>query len=215
MSISRLRVLAVTALAAPLAFGTTAARAQFAPGHNIPSAAGKPKEAPPDALPGAQTDKARVTPLDKPNTDIPPTEALFDAINRGDITSARDAISRGADLAGKNILGLTPLELSVDLGRNDITFLLLSYRGLDDTTHRAPPQVAESRPGRAGRAAAAREHAADRAAERAERAQAQREAAAARAGARAAAPRTPQLYAGDGGTPVPNAGFLGFDAGRR
>ena len=61
-----------------------------------------------------------------------PTEALFDAINRGDIAAARDAISRGAELNGHNILGMTPMELSVDLGRNDISFLLLSMRGTDN-----------------------------------------------------------------------------------
>ena len=61
-----------------------------------------------------------------------PTDALFDAINRGDIATARDAISRGADLQGQNILGMTPLELSIDLGRNDISFLLLSMRAADD-----------------------------------------------------------------------------------
>jgi hypothetical protein len=61
-----------------------------------------------------------------------PTEALFDAINRGDIATARDAISRGADLHGHNVLGMTPLELSVDLGRNDISFMLLSMRAADD-----------------------------------------------------------------------------------
>jgi hypothetical protein len=30
-----------------------------------------------------------------------------------------------------------------------------------------------------------------------------------------AAPQMPRLFAGDGGTPNPNAGFLGFDASRR
>ena len=60
-----------------------------------------------------------------------PTDALFDAINRGDINAARDAISRGANLRGHNVLGMTPMELSVDLGRNDISFLLLSMRGAD------------------------------------------------------------------------------------
>ena len=45
-----------------------------------------------------------------------PNDALFDAINRGDIAAARDAISRGADLGARNILGMTPMELSVDLG---------------------------------------------------------------------------------------------------
>ena len=65
-----------------------------------------------------------------------PNEALFDAINRGDIGAARDAISRGADLQGHNILGMTPLELSVDLGRNDISFLLLSMRAGDEKANR-------------------------------------------------------------------------------
>jgi hypothetical protein len=79
------------------------------------------------ALPGAQSnpdDVAKAT-----NTDLQPTDALFDAVNRGDITTARDAIGRGADLNAHNVLGMTPLDLSVDLGRNDITFLLLSLRG--------------------------------------------------------------------------------------
>ena len=78
-------------------------------------------------MPGAQSnpdDVAKAT-----NTDLPPTDALFDAVNRGDIVTARDAIGRGADLTAHNVLGMTPLDLSVDLGRNDITFLLLSLRG--------------------------------------------------------------------------------------
>ena len=61
--------------------------------------------------------------------DMPPTEALFDAINRGDLAAAKDAINRGADINGRNVLGLTPLDLSVDLGRNNISFVLLSLRG--------------------------------------------------------------------------------------
>src|ERR1700757_1385559 len=69
--------------------------------------------------------------LSRPPSDMEPTDALFDAINRGDIGAARDAISRGADLRGHNVLGMTPMELSVDLGRNDISFLLLSMRGED------------------------------------------------------------------------------------
>ena len=32
--------------------------------------------------------------------DLQPTDALFDAINRGDIAAARDALNRGADLNG-------------------------------------------------------------------------------------------------------------------
>jgi ankyrin repeat protein len=81
---------------------------------------------PPVAIPGARPRTDAVAPAERAASDLPPTEALFDAINRGDIVTARDAISRGADLDGTNLLGVTPLELSVDLGRNDISFLLLS-----------------------------------------------------------------------------------------
>ena len=84
----------------------------------------------PDAVPG---DKARApaAPSTRVAGDMQPTDALFDAINRGDIATARDALNRGADLNGVNVLGMTPMELSVDLGRNDISFLLLSMRGED------------------------------------------------------------------------------------
>ena len=71
-----------------------------------------------------------------------PTDALFDAINRGDIAAARDAVSRGADLGGRNLLGMTPLDLSIDLARKDITFMLLSMRGGDSAPNRGPPTPA-------------------------------------------------------------------------
>lgn len=145
---------------------------------------------PPDALPGARVDKDRVTPADRGIADMKPTDALFDAINRGDITTARDAISRGADLQGHNLLGMTPLELSVDLGRNDITFLILSYRGVDGALPKGPT-------------------AGTREAARPTRAEARRAAQAAAPPPRPAAP-APRSYASDGGTPVPSAGFLGF-----
>src|SRR5689334_9133783 len=98
-------------------------------GHNPGAEAEKPKPPPPEALPGARTDKERVAPPDRSTSDMSPNEALFDGINRGDIAAVRDAIDRGADLKGPNVLGLTPIELSIDLGRNDISFLLLSLRG--------------------------------------------------------------------------------------
>ena len=127
-----------------------------------------------------------------------PTEALFDAINRGDIGSARDALSRGAELRGHNILGMTPLELSVDLGRNDISFLLLSMRAAD-----------EGRPAQAAGAKSAAKPPAE----------AGRVAPAASGGGpphrRRLPSQTARLYSGDGGTPNPSAGFLGFDFGRR
>ena len=89
----------------------------------------KAKIPPPPAVPGATARPGTVTPAERATADLPPTEALFDAINRGDIMTARDAVARGADIDASNLLGLTPLELSVDLSRNDITFLLLSLRG--------------------------------------------------------------------------------------
>src|ERR1700742_258930 len=94
------------------------------------ASAEKPPVAAPDAIPGA-TARAPAAPASKGTADLSPTDALFDAINRGDIAAARDALNRGADLNGVNILGMTPMELSVDLSRNDISFLLLSMRGED------------------------------------------------------------------------------------
>src|SRR5271165_456866 len=106
-------LLAATVAADPL-------YAQIIPGQGL----GKPQQKPaappqPPALPGARSDKAMVAPPERPLSDMQPNDALFDSINRGDIASARDAISRGADLGAKNVLGMTPLELSIDLGRND------------------------------------------------------------------------------------------------
>ena len=98
---------------------------------------------------GCRVEPAAPRPSNRAPTDMEPTEALFDAINRGDIATARDAISRGADLHGHNILGMTPLELSVDLGRNDISFMLLSMRAADDGRRRAGAGGARQR--RSGR----------------------------------------------------------------
>jgi hypothetical protein len=156
-----------------------------------------PKQTAP-ALPGAQPGLG-AAPRDSATTDMSPNDELFDAINRGDIASAKDAISRGADLRAENILGMTPLELSVDLSRNDITFLLLSFRdeglppphsavqtvsapatSLTQSTKPANPRVAATKP---------RTH-------------------------QPAANAIPvsRVYANqsDPGTPDPSAGFLGF-----
>jgi ankyrin repeat protein len=152
--------------------------------------------APPPALPGSGPGKA-TAPLTRVPTDMEPNDALFDSINRGDIATARDAISRGADLHARNILGMTPLELSIDLGRNDISFMLLSMRAGDDT-----------RPAQAQRAAAAKDNA--------KQPVRQAKKASPRPVTPApAAQQTARLFSGDGGTPNPNAGFLGFDSGRR
>ena len=163
-----------------------------------PSGSAAAKIPPPPALPGAASTSSPA-PANRAPVDMQPTDALFDAINRGDIATARDAISRGADLHGQNILGMTPLELSIDLGRNDISFLLLSMRAGDD--------------GRGGRAATAKTGAKQPPAKQAKQVPPRQPArVAATAPAQA---QTARLYSGDGGTPNPNAGFLGFDSGRR
>ncbi len=93
---------------------------------------------------------------------------------------------------------MTPMELSVDLGRNDISFLLLSMRGADDGGGSAPAKALPNAT------------------------QLALEKAATRPRPRRARPvkpipvankpiATPKLFANDGGTPQPNAGFLGFD----
>lgn len=158
---------------------------------------------PPSALPGSRTEPTAVAPAQRVQTDMPPTEALFDSVNRGDLPGARDAISRGADLQGTNVLGLTPLELSVDLGRNEISFLLLSLRGSSGFGASRPSETAAppKPPTRAERQAAAQ-------AERARRSQVSARPAADRA------PQAPRLFSGNGGAPNPQAGFLGFDAAR-
>jgi hypothetical protein len=153
----------------------------------------------PPALPGAKSDPSLVAPATKLPTDMNPTDALFDAINRGDIAAARDAINRGADLDGQNVLGMTPMELSIDLSRNDISFLLLSMRGGDSGSRQPPPQQTAKGKG-------------------------QKPAHDIFAATKAAPvpkvtapppPRVARLFSGDGGTPVPQAGFLGFDSSGR
>jgi hypothetical protein len=159
-----------------------------------------PKVAPPPALPGAAQNAGSFAPSFRPSTDLEPTEALFDAINRGDLAGARDAISRGADLNGHNILGMTPMEVSVDLGRNDISFLLLSMRGAENGRGRpAGPVEAAAKPTPAK--PAARSSATP--------------AKAAAAPQPQAIHQTAKLFSGDGGAPIPNAGFLGFDTSHR
>lgn len=167
-----------------------------------------PKQAPPPALPGARAEPTTSTPAEKTTLDLPPNEALFDAINRGDLATAKDSLNRGADLNARNVLGLTPLDLAVDLGRNQISFLLLSLRGGAGYGSGQPPPstgAAPARQTRAQRIAAAR-------ATREDRSDTQPVAARASAGAAMPAPRR---FAGDGGAPVPQAGFLGFDTNAR
>jgi hypothetical protein len=173
-------------------------------GHSqMPKSEPEPPPLPaPDAVPGAKA-RSPAAPATHAPTDLQPTDALFDAINRGDIAAARDALNRGADMDGVNVLGMTPMELSVDLGRNDISFLLLSMRGEDTGrgSRAVGRDVAEgSMQGRARAKTAA--------------------VAKSSPTTKATAPTTPviarsvakpKMLANDGGTPLPSAGFLGFD----
>ena len=160
---------------------------------------GGPQRPPPAALPGAQSNEA-VAPATQSAADMAPNDALFDAINRGDITAARDALSRGAELGAHNILGMTPLELSVDLGRNDISFLLLSMRGEPGSSPAGQAPAADKQVASAPPAARPKVRAVAQPAPRAVRPVAANRPA-------------PRQYANDGGTPIPAAGFLGFGGG--
>ncbi len=184
---------------------------------NLP--AGRPQE--PPALPGAAARPGESN--EHVTLDLPPTEALFDSINRGDIVTARDAIQRGADLSGRNVLGMTPLDLSIDLSRNDITFLLLSMRSQASISGPSPDAVAASDTAH-GTAAAKPTTSIGTAAK------ARRPEVTARGRSGTPTPRFAALpapmpiaahaaqaapsarYAGSGGTPIPQAGFLGFGA---
>lgn len=159
------------------------------------------REAPPPGLPGAQSQPSSA-PSDVP-LDVPPTEALFEAINRGDMNMARDSLNRGADINGRNVLGMTPLDLSIDLSRNDITFLLLSLRG-QATVSGPPSAVAAPAPGTAASRAAKKTLAEARVTAR------RSTTAAARPAGEAASPGSSVRYASVPSTPVPQAGFLGF-----
>ncbi len=194
-------VLAVSSLDTATAFAQVIPSASTAMG--VASPRQKPQAPvlpPPPAIPGAQSTPGSAAPPDRTATDMAPNTALFDAIDRGDITAARDALNRGADLNAQNVLGMTPIDLSIDLGRNDITFLLLSMRGGSDqaapalAAARGPVPAAHREPSRRHRPVAVSAQVSARVAVQAP-----------------APPRTAPLFAHDGGAPVPQAGFLGFD----
>lgn len=174
----------------------------------------KAQEQPPPAVPGSRAEPTAVAPASRPALDMPPTEALFDAINRGDLAAAKDALGRGADINGRNVLGLSPLDLAIDLGRNEITFVLLSLRGTETpaptkaaptatTAAATPPQAARRRPSRREVAQQADQSVMVRSAGYSSPAR-----------RTATTSQSPKLFAGDGGVPNPRAGFLGFDSGR-
>lgn len=154
---------------------------------------------PPAALPGLQGRRAPEPIPGDPTQSLPPNAALFDAINRGDLPAAREAVARGADTEARNVLGLTPVDAAVDQGRTEIMFYLLSVRGASRGA--GPPPEAE-RPTPKTR--------------RERQQEARRNAEPPRpAPVEAPAPvRGARLWAGDGGAPNPAIGFLGFDAGR-
>jgi hypothetical protein len=172
----------------------------------LPEQRGTAARPPPAALPGLATRRAPPPiPRDEGTANLSPSAALFDAINRGDLAAAREAMARGAELEARNALGLTPIDAAVDQGRNEIAFYLLSARGQarvvgpPEGTPDREPTAAERR--RAEQQRRAAELAAGRAALATARGQSE-------------AALRPRLFANDGGAPQPDVGFLGFDAGR-
>lgn len=187
--LASLATLLLPAAAAQAQFDPTRPRGPLQP--NTPGAA--PTVAPPP-LPGAGNSPGGAIPSDKPVASMSPNDELFDAITRGDMAAARDAVSRGADLEARNVLGLTPIDAAVDRGRNDIAFYLLSARASFRPSGPSSPPPRE--------AAAPREAARGRTPASASNPRPTRTAEQAPGG------RAP---AGNGGTPRPEAGFLGFD----
>ena len=151
---------------------------------------------PPPALPGARA-SGGAAPMQRLPSEMTPNDALFDAINRGDAGAARDAMNRGADSNARNVLGLSPIELAVDMGRNDIVFMLLSARTESGRGGRETAQTAV-RPAHQAAGPATRRPAAE----------------AGTAMPPRPAPAQARQAAHDGGASVPSAGFLGFDAPR-
>ena len=148
--------------------------------------------APPPALPGAVPADPDA-PSTHSATDLNPNAALFDAIDRGDLTAAKDALSRGADLQATNVLGQKPIEMSIDLNRNDITFLLLSMRA--DDTSSVQTASATAAPGTGGTGTDTLGHLSVHAHH---------------GPADAAEPVSFAAVDVHGGTPKPEVGFLGF-----
>jgi hypothetical protein len=162
-----------------------------------------PKAALPPApvLPGTKAAPEAASPTTSP-ADMTPTDALFDAINRGDLAAARDAVNRGAQLDGRNELGMTPLDQSVDTGRNDISFMLLSMRS--DSAGARNVARAGTTGGNLFSSGSAPET---------PRAPARSRIVAVSSREPDDEPQTvtPRYSSGDGGAPIPAAGFLGFN----
>ncbi|MGC9269512.1 ankyrin repeat domain-containing protein [Acidiphilium sp.] len=186
--------------AAPPAFAQMAGAGMGSPmGGAGPMGAGQglhPRETTPDiappALPGATgVGNISAGPVTTANED--PTKLLFSAINHGDYTQARAAVSRGANLNARNALDETPIELAVELNRNNITFMLLSVRAEEGGGEATEQQMPLTPVSRTIAASTRRPAPALTLHTRQDRAQ--------------TAPAIPDQP----GVPNPSAGFLGFD----
>ncbi len=194
-----MRKISIILAAAVVAMGLASqpASAQSSPSGNMQSPSLQPKtDAPvplPPAVPGAGDQNLAAVPGVAKQQTGDPTTQLFNAINSNDYNSAQDAISRGADLNGQNALGETPIDLSVSLNRNSITFMLLAARNASGDD----PDATGPGPGSATPVAKYSSKSAP-------------------AQSSAAVPikliENPNAAPGNNpGTPNPSAGFLGFD----
>lgn len=211
------RFVSAPVLALPLAFfWLPAAHAQM--GMNptqqmmpTPHRHEEPQTPAPAALPGAQVPQGgSVNQAELENED--PTKVLFSAINKGNYAEARAAVSRGADLQAANALGETPVALSVALGRNAITFMLLSvlHEGGGTTPAAVAAKTGAPKAGATKAGTAKAEPAAGRLSRTGKPHRPtppQRASAEPVASQRAPAPSGPSAAA----TPDPAKGFLGFD----
>lgn len=197
-----IRPLAALAILLPLATAGRDAAAQATSGPSMirPPQQQTPQAGPAPALPGLAARRTPAPIAGDPTAVLAPNAALFDAVARGDLAAARDAVGRGANLDARNALGLTPLDAAVDQGRHDIAFYLLSARDMARGPSPAPLPPATGLAGPPGAPPA--------------RSPIRQAAPPSRAAPAAAAPSTARLWAGDGGAPQPDIGFLGFDAGR-
>jgi hypothetical protein len=101
----------------------------------------------PPALPGAAgTPGLAAAPAAAKAKTGDPTTDLFAAVNNNDYGAAQDAVSRGADINAQNALGETPLDLSIALNNNSITFMLLSARNEGGGSSAPPAPVAAGQP---------------------------------------------------------------------
>ena len=174
-----------------------------------PSAAG---------LPGARaTAPVKQGPIDAGL--LSPTAELFDAINRGDVSAARDALARGADLNAKDAVGQTPVDVSIELGRNNITFLLVTLMKAGNTEFSEPQGAMNQPPANVMGASAKDTQTASTPVSflnaTAPKVPAKRHQAHTHTASAAPQPSTGQDYAaagGGSGAPVPSAGFVGFGA---